>query len=149
MHNYFLKNIYFSSFIWGCISPVISFMILFVLDGIFTIHVEKFSSFTFLELILVLIIAPIMETMFLIIGLLILELFLPILLSSIIVLCFFSYIHYFNHWAASITVIPIFFISIKLFVKWRKINSHQAIFGVIIIHFINNLIVVVLDFLSI
>ncbi len=122
-------------------------MILSVLNEIFTIQAEEFSSFTFLELVLILIIAPIIETIFLIVGLLALELFLPILLSSAIVLCFFSYIHYLNHWAASITIIPIFLISIKFFIEWRKINHRQAVLGVLIIHFINNLIVVLLDYL--
>ena len=140
MYSHVMKNIYLLSLFMGCISPLISYSIFLILDSVFILEGLDNSALSMVELLLALIVAPILETIVLIGLLSVLGLFLPIFWSATITLAAFSYLHYFNHWAASILTLPVFIISIILFLEWQKDDFNKAAVGVVLIHFINNLV---------
>lgn len=139
------KDVYTLSVTVGIITALLSLLIIWLLDYFFTLQIEDHYEIQVSDILLLSVFIPVIETVILIGGVFLLELFFPLLIALPSILILVLVAHYFNHWASPLAIFPMFLISLLLFISWRSINYTKAFFGVLIIHVTHNSIIMLLD----
>ena len=104
--------------------------------GLFKLTKDSFdiSDLNYFDLLFF---APFVESVILIFFIYLVELFTKSRIAIIFSVLFFAILHGVTYWAWAITIIPLFVISLLIFMHMRTVSLNKGFVAVFLIHFVN------------